>query len=321
METIVFLERDTLEAELRAPAFAHRWVNHGSTRAPEVLERLRDATIAVVNKVPVGADALAELPKLRMIAVAATGVDNIDLEFCRERGITVSNVRGYARHSVPEHVLMLTLALSRHLVAYREDVRRGAWQRARQFCLLNHPIQDLHGATLGIVGYGTLGRGVETLARAFQMRVLVAERRGAETLREGRTHFDEVLRRSDVLTLHTPLTDETRHLIGRAELASMRPSALLINCARGGVVDESALAEALSEGRIAGAGVDVLGVEPPREGSPSSPLLELDLPNLLVTPHVAWASREAMQTLADQLIDNIEAFVRGEPRNTVERAS
>ncbi|MBA3242121.1 MAG: D-2-hydroxyacid dehydrogenase [Acidobacteria bacterium] len=319
METIVFLERDTLEAGLRAPSFAHRWVNYGATRAEDVAERLREATIAVVNKVPLGAAVLAQLPRLKMIAVAATGVDNVDLTFCRERGITVSNVRGYARRSVPEHVMMLALALSRRLVAYREDVRRGAWQRAEQFCLLGHPIHELHGSTLGIVGYGTLGRGVEELARAFGMNVLVAERKGAASVREGRTRFEEVLRQSDVLTLHTPLTEETRHLIGRAELASMRPSALLINCARGGVVDESALVEALREGSLAGAGVDVLGVEPPREGS--SLLLELDLPNLLVTPHVAWASREAMQALADQLIANLEAFVRGEPENTVNRKS
>lgn len=318
METIVFLERDTVEAELRAPAFEHRWEDYGSTRHEEVVGRLRDATIAVVNKVPLGAGALAQLPRLKMIAVAATGVDNVDLEFCLGRGITVSNVRGYARRSVPEHVMMLTLALSRRLVAYREDVRGGAWQRARQFCLLNHPIRDLRGATLGIVGYGTLGQGVEELARAFGMNILVAERKGAETLRDGRTRFEEVLRRSDVLTLHAPLTEETRHLIGRAELASMRPSALLINCARGGVVDEGALAEALREGTIAGAGVDVLSEEPPREGS--NPLLEPDLPNLLVTPHVAWASREAMQALADQLIANIEAFVRGEPQNTIKKS-
>jgi len=319
METIVFLERDTLEAELRVPSFAHRWVDYGATRPEEVAERLREATIAVVNKVPLGAAVLAQLPRLKMIAVAATGVDNVDLTYCRERGITVSNVRGYARRSVPEHVLMLALALSRRLVAYREDVRRGAWQRAEQFCLLDHPVHELHGSTLGIVGYGTLGRGVEELARAFGMNVLVAEHKGAASVREGRTRFDEALRQSDILTLHAPLTEETRHLIGRAELASMRPSALLINCARGGVVDESALVEALREGSLAGAGVDVLGEEPPREGS--SPLLELDLPNLLVTPHVAWASREAMQVLADQLIANLEAFVRGEPENTVNRES
>lgn len=314
LERIVFLDRDTLRADLRAPSFAHEWTDYDATQPDEVLERLRDATIAVTNKVRLRAETLRELPRLNMIAIAATGVDVVDLEYCRECGVTVSNVRGYARHTLPEHVLMLALALNRNLIAYRADVRAGAWERAAQFCLLDHPIRDLHGGTLGIIGYGSLGRGVERLARAFGMEILIAEHRNAATLREGRTAFDDVLRRSDVLTLHTPLTDETRGLIGTAELARMKRTALLINCARGGVVNEEALAGALRAGIIAGAGVDVLSCEPPHEGNP---LLELDLPTLLVTPHIAWASVAAMQALADQLIDNIEAFIRGEPRNTV----
>lgn len=313
METIVFLDRDTIHAELRRPSFAHRWVEYGATRPGEVLERLRDATVAVVNKVPLGADVLAELPRLRLVAVAATGTDNVDLGFCRRRGVAVTNVRGYARRALPEHVLMMLLALRRNLFAYREDVRRGEWERAVHFCLLTHEVHDLHGSTLGVVGYGTLGRAVAELARALGMNVLVAEHKGAGAVREGRVSFEEVLRRSDVLTLHVPLKEETRGLVGRAELALLRRSAILINCARGGVLDEPALAEALSEGRIAGAGVDVLSSEPPRiaDGGRRNPLLELDLPNLIVTPHVAWASREAMQALADQLVDNIEAFIRG----------
>lgn len=318
METIVFLERDTLRAELRRPSFAHRWRDHGSTRPEEVIERLADATIAVVNKTLMRADVLAQLPRLRMIAVAATGMDNIDVEFCRERGITVSNVRGYARRTLPEHVLMLALALRRNLIAYREDVRSGLWQRAGQFCLHTREIHDLDGSTFGVVGYGALGRGVERLARAFGTDVLVAERKGAACAREGRTPFDETFRRSDVISLHVPLNDETRHMIGRDEIAMMKSTAVLINCARGGIVDESALARALREGKIAGAGVDVLSGEPPAHGNP---LLTLDLPNLIVTPHVAWAGREAQQALADQLIENIEAFERGEPRNTVNRKS
>lgn len=310
METIVFLDRDTLDADLRRPAFAHEWRDYGETPATEIVERLRDSTIAVVNKVPLRAETLRQLPRLKLIAVAATGTDNIDLPFCRERGITVMNVRGYAGHTVPEHVLMLTLALRRNLIAYRADVRRGEWQRANQFCLLTYPIRDLRGSALGVVGHGALGAAVASLMRAVGMRVLVAERKGAAMTREGRAPFDEVLRRSDVLTLHVPLTPETRGLIGRDELALMRPSALLINCARGGVVDESALVEALREGTIGGAGVDVLTREPPRdENGDKHPLLALDLPNLIVTPHIAWASREAMQALADQLVDNIEAFV------------
>jgi glycerate dehydrogenase len=308
MLTIVFLERDTLKADLRRPVFEHVWRDYGATRPEEVLERLEGAAVAVVNKLPLRAEALARLPSLRLIAVAATGTDNIDLEFCRERRIGVSNVKGYARDTLPEHVLMLILALRRNLLAYDAAVRAGAWQRAGQFCLHAREIRDLRGSTLGLVGHGTLGRGVEGLARAFGMEVLVAERKGAAFAREGRAPFEEVLARADVLSLHVPLNDETRDLVGREEFASMKPSAVLINCARGGVVNERALAEALREGRIAGAGVDVLSAEPPRD---DNPLLAPDVPNLIVTPHVAWAGREAQQALADQLIDNIENFVNG----------
>ena len=284
MQRIVFLDRDTIDADIRRPDFPHEWRDYGATRAGEVIERLRGAQVAVTNKVPLGRDVLEQLPDLKLIAVAATGTDVIDLECCRERGVEVRNVRGYARRTVPEHVFMLVLALRRSLLAYREDLQRGAWQRAEQFCLLTHPIRDLHDSTVGIVGHGSIGRGVERLARGFGMRVLVAEHKGATRVREGRATFGEVLRESDVLTLHAPLNEETRGLIGRAELELMRGDALLINCARGGLVDERALAEALKAGRIAGAGIDVLEAEPPRAGNM---LLELKLPNLIVTPHVA----------------------------------
>jgi len=306
MERIVFLERDTLTVEPRRPTFEHTWQDYGTTRPEDVFERLRDATVAVVNKTPLRADVLECLPSLKLIAVAATGTDNIDLEFCRARRIEVRNVRGYARETVPEHVLMLILALSRNLVGFQADVRAGAWQRAGQFCLHTREVRDLHGSTLGIVGYGTLGRGVERLARAFGMEVLISEHKGAKELREGRAPFEEVLRRADVLTLHVPLKEETRNLIGSEELALLKPTAILVNCARGGVVDESALAAALREGRIGGAGVDVLSKEPP---DADNPLLAPDLPNLIVTPHVAWAGQQAQRALADQLVDNIEEFV------------
>jgi glycerate dehydrogenase len=307
MERIVFLDRNTLRAEIRPPAFAHEWREYEATRAEEVVERLEGASIAIVNKVEIRDAQLAQLPALRLIAVAATGTDNIDLKSCRERGVAVSNVRGYATGTLPEHVFMLMLALRRNLASYQRDVRAGEWERAAGFCLLTHPIRDLHASTLGIIGYGALGRAVERLAHAFGMHALIAEHKGATHAREGRTPFAEVLRQSDIITLHTPLNDKTRHLIGAAELASMKPEAILINCARGGVVDEAALVGALRSGVIAGAGVDVLSREPPREGNA---LLELDLPNLIVTPHIAWASLQAMQTLADQLIDNIEAFIK-----------
>jgi glycerate dehydrogenase len=307
METIVFLERDTLKVELRRPVFEHVWRDYGSTRPEEIPERLEGATVAVVNKLPLRADVLSRLPALKLIAVAATGTDNIDSDYCRAHDIEVSNVRGYAQETLPEHVLMLTLALRRNLLAYVEAVREGGWQRAGQFCLHAREIRDLSGSTFGLVGHGTLGRGVERLARAFGMEVLIAERKGSGRVREGRTPFAEVLARADVVSLHVPLNEETRGMLGREEFESMKRSAVLINCARGGVVEEGALAEALREGRIAGAGVDVLSAEPPRD---DNPLLAPDVPNLILTPHVAWAGREAQQALADQLVDNIEAFVR-----------
>jgi glycerate dehydrogenase len=314
MERIVFLDRSTLIADVRRPGFEHDWAEYQMSAPGRVVERLRHATIAITNKVPLREAELSQLPALKFIAVAATGVDIIDLDYCRGRGLPVANVRNYALHSVPEHVLMLILSLRRNLLSYRRDVGLGAWERASGFCLLDHPVGELHASTLGIIGYGALGRAVERLALCFGMRVLVSERKGAPHVREGRTAFEETLRSSDVVTLHCPLNDETRGLLGRAEFEMMRRDAILINTARGGLVDEDALSDALRSGLIAGAGFDVLTKEPPREGNP---LLDLHLPNFILTPHVAWASREAMQTLADQLIDNLEAFVRGEPQNLV----
>ncbi|HYV82291.1 MAG TPA: D-2-hydroxyacid dehydrogenase [Pyrinomonadaceae bacterium] len=306
-EIIVFLERNTFNVPFRKPAFDHEWSEFGETAAGEVVERLAPATIAICNKLPLRAETLSRLPQLKLIAVAATGVDNVDLAYCRSHNIAVCNTRGYAVNSLPEHALMLMLALRRNLIAYRNDVKAGRWHDAKQFCLLDHPIGDLRGATLGIVGFGTLGKSMAQVGRAIGMEVLVA-------VRDDRAGFEEVLRRSDVLSLHCPLTEETKNLIGAAELAQMKPDAILINTARGGLIDDHALIEALKNGRLAGAGIDVLRNEPPRDGNP---LLEVDLPNLIVTPHNAWASRQAMQTLADQLVDNLEAFVRGSPQNLV----
>ena len=316
MERIVFLDRETVRAEIKKPAFPHEWREYPHTAPHEVAARLRAATIAITNKAPVRAEALAAAPDLRLIAVAATGVDCVDLDRCRERGVVVCNVTHYANDSVPEHVMMLTLALRRNLPAYRAAVAAGEWGRATSFALLDYPLRDVRGAALGIVGYGTLGRAVERLALALGMRVLVAEHKGAARVRENRVEFAEVLRQSDVVTLHCPLTDETRNLIGAAELALMSAEAILINCARGGVVDEAALVEALRGGRLGGAGVDVLTKEPPRGGHP---LLEAaqSLSNLIVTPHVAWASEGAVRALADQVVDNLEAFIGGSPQNRV----
>jgi glycerate dehydrogenase len=313
-QKIVFLDRNSLIADMRVPSFAHDWVDFEQTRPEDVVTRLQDASIVITNKVRLPGDFLALTPGVKMIAVAATGTDNVDLAYCRDHGIVVANIRGYAVDTVPEHAFMMMLALRRNLIGWREDVRAGLWQQADQFCLFTRPVNDLHGSTLGLVGYGSLGRGMRKLAEAFGMKVLVAEHKTAATPRDGYTPFDTVLREADVISLHTPLTPETRHMISTREFGLMKPSALLINTARGNLVDEAALIEALQSGRIGGAGFDVLAVEPPREGNP---LLDLDLPNFILTPHVAWSSREAMQTLADQLVDNIEAFVAGTPRNLV----
>ena len=314
IESVVFLERDTFNTEFRRPRFDHEWIEFGQTSPQDLVSRLRDATIAICNKAQMRAETLAKLSNLRLIAVAATGVDNVDLDFCRSHGIHVCNARGYAVNSLPEHALMLMLALRRSLIAYGLDVKSGRWHESKTFCLLDHPLSDLRGSTIGIIGYGTLGQSMAQLARAIGMEVLVAERKNERLVREGRTGFEEVLKNSDVISLHCPLTKETRDLIGSEELRLMKSDAVLINTARGGLLDDAALLDALKDGRIGGAGIDVLRAEPPK--SPS-PLLDADLPNLIVTPHNAWASRQAMQTLADQLIESIEAFVEGQPRNLV----
>jgi glycerate dehydrogenase len=313
-QIIVFLERNTFNVPFRKPSFEHEWIDFGETAPEQVVERLIPATIAICNKVQLRAEALSQLPKLRLIAVAATGVDNVDLAYCRSHDIAVCNTRGYAVNSLPEHALMLMLALRRNLIAYRADIKAGRWHEARQFCLLDHPIEDLKGTTLGIVGFGKLGQSMAQLGRAIGMEVIVAERKDASVVRADRVSFTDVLRLSDVISLHCPLTEETKNLMGADELQQMKPNAILINTARGGLIDDQALLDALESGRLAGAGIDVLRNEPPRDGNP---LLDADLPNLIVTPHNAWASRQAMQTLADQLIDNLEAFIRGEPQNLV----
>jgi len=314
MERIVFIERNTIKANFRRPNVTHEWVEYPESFADQVAERVRDATVIISNKLSLGEPQLAEARNVKLIAIAATGSDCVDLEYCRRRGITVSNVRGYAASAVPEHVLMLVLALRRNLFAYRADVEAGKWQQSKQFCLLTHPLHDIRGSTIGIVGHGAIGKSMARLADAVGMKVLLSERKHAQETRPDRTPFAEVLQQSDVVTLHCPLTDETRDMFGAEEFALMKPNALLINTARGALIQDSALVNALQTQRIAGAAVDCLREEPPRDGSP---LLDLHLPNLIVTPHVAWASDEAVQALADQVIDNIEAFVAGSPRNVL----
>lgn len=289
------------------------WHFHAATRPAEVPARIRDASVVVSNKVVLDRDILLAAGTLQLVCIAATGTNNIDLDAARERDLTVCNVAGYATRSVVEYVFAQLLSLYRQLPAYHAAVRAGKWQQAEHFCLLDYPIRELYGQTLGIIGYGELGRAVAQMGVAFGMRVLVAERADA-VLRRGRTPLDAVLSESHVVSLHCPLTAETRNLIGSDELSRMREDAILVNTARGGIVDEAALLHALQTGQIAGAIVDVLDGEPPR---PGNPLLEAALPNLLVTPHVAWASTASRQQLVNELAGNIRAWRSGTPRNLV----
>ncbi len=314
---VVFLDRETISPQttLRPLSFAHELTVHGRTAPGQVAERIAHADIVITNKVPVRQVDMDGAKGLKMIAVTATGTDIIDLAACEERGILVSNIRGYAVNTVPEHTFALIFALRRSIVAYRESVKAGRWSQAQQFCYFDYPIKDLAGSTLGIIGDGVLGQAVAQIGRALGMHVLFAARKGAGKSGALYTPFDQVLSRSDVITLHCPLNAQNHHMISTAEFAQMARKPLLINTARGGLVDELALAHALRTGQLGGAGFDVTVPEPPDDNHPLVQLLEL--PNFILTPHVAWASDEAIQGLADQLMDNIEAFHRGAPRNVV----
>ena len=320
MHKIVFLDRETIapQIRLRSPAFAHELVVYDRTAPEQIVERLAGASIAITNKVPLSAAVLAQLPALRLVAVAATGTDCVDKAYCQQNGIAVANIRGYAVNTVPEHTFALMLALRRNLVAYRDDVLAGEWQRSGQFCFFNHAIHDLRGARLGIIGEGVLGQRVADIARAFGMVPLFAARKGKTGAGRLYTPWDEMLATSDIITLHCPLTPQTRGMIAMPEFRAMTRRPLIINTGRGGLVDEAALVQALDEGLIAGAGFDVADGEPPAADSPMMRIAAR--PNVILTPHVAWASDEAQQTLADQLIDNIDNFVAGRPTNLVDSA-
>ena len=314
IQRAVFLDRASLKAKLRKPAGVTDYVEYEKTAIGEIVPRLDGAAIAIINKVPMRSATLAQLPDLKMIAVAATGYDVVDVPYCREHGIAVANIRNYAVHTVPEHAFAMILALRRNLLAYRQDVENGVWNRSEQFCFFTHPIGDLHGATLGIIGEGAIGQATATIGRAFGMRVLFADHAPPKMDGVVFTPHETVLAESDVISLHCPLMPATRNLIDLAAFRKMKRNALLINTARGGLVDEAALIQALDQGLIAGAGFDVLTVEPPRDGHP---LLDVRRSNFILTPHVAWASDGAMQFLADQLIDNIDRWAAGNPQNLV----
>ncbi|MCK6251167.1 2-hydroxyacid dehydrogenase [Pseudomonas fragi] len=277
------------------------------TTPANVIERLQGASVAISNKAVLNAQTLAACPDLKLILVAATGTNNVDLEAARAQGIIVANCQGYGTPSVAQHTLGLLLALATRLVDYNKTVADGQWQQAKQFCLLDFPIVELEGKTLGLFGHGELGSAVAKLAEAFGMRVLIGQIPGRPA-RAGRLTLDELLPQVDALTFHCPLTEHTRNFIGARELALLKRGAFVVNTARGGMIDEQALADALRSGHLGGAATDVLSVEPPRDGNP---LLAADIPRLIITPHSAWGSREARQRIVGQLAQNAEAFFKG----------
>ncbi|CAK1772151.1 D-2-hydroxyacid dehydrogenase [Vibrio crassostreae] len=314
---VVFLDRATIPSQinLKPLSFEHEWIEFDFTAPELVAERVAGADVVITNKVVLNADNLAQAQQLKLIAVSATGVNNVDVEYCKSNNIAVANVQGYATQSVPEHVIAMLFTLKRNLVGYHQDIEAGEWQKGKQFCFFTHPIQDVAGSTLGLMGSGSLGQATAILAKAIGMNVIFAERKGAYSCREGYLPFETVLKQADAISLHCPLTDATRDLISERELAMMKPSAVLINAGRGGLVDEQALVEALKSSEIAGAGMDVFTQEPADNSNPL--LANSQLPNLLLTPHVAWGSDSSIQKLSDILMDNIDGFVAGNPQNLV----
>jgi glycerate dehydrogenase len=313
----VFLDFATLGPGLDVSALRAQFTDltvFDVTDAGEVAERIRNAEFVLINKVRLTGEILKTAPNLKFIGLTATGTDNVDLELAKQCGIAVCNIRAYCTQSIVEHVFGSLLNLTHNLGQYNAVVRAGEWQKSAEFCLMTYPIRELSAMTLGIVGYGNLGKGVADAARAFGMEVIVSARPGADTVDDGRVSFDQVLRRSDVISLHCPLTDATVGLFGEAEFGKMQSDAILINTARGGLVDSAALVSALRKGDIAAAALDVLPQEPPVDGNP---LLNYDGPNLMMSPHIAWASNEARQAAVDQLAATVVAFLSGERLNRV----
>lgn len=314
----VFLDLDSIDCEdLDFSSIRHstRLTNFASTSSDQIVERLKHTDIVIVNKVKLGASHLAQLPQLKLVCVIATGVNNIDLPAAEAAGIKVCNVPNYGASAVSQHVMMLILALSTRFLEYQSDIREGAWQAQDQFCLLSHPILELKGKTLGLIGYGHIAKAVEKLANGFGMKVLLGESLQAERENtDDRVPLQQLYREADIISLHCPLTEQTRNLISREQLQAMKPTALLINAARGGIINETDLLEALTEGWIAGAALDSLETEPPPA---DHPLLNCGLPQLIITPHNAWGTREARQRLVEGVASNITAFLSRSPENVV----
>lgn len=312
---LAFLDSDTIPFALPKPDWLSDWQNHPATpqETDAVVRALGDAEICITNKIRITPAVLGRCPKLRFVCVAATGYDCVDLQACREHGVIVSNVPGYSRQSVAESVIGSLFALRRNLLQYQQ-LGRTQWQRSPHFCVHDRPIQDIRGSVLGIFGNGAIGSQVGELARGLGMQVLLAEHRGRQSVRPGYTRFEAVVAQADILTLHCPLTPATQGLIGQAEVAHMKPGALLINTARGALVNEQAVIDGLMTGHLGGAALDVIAVEPP---TGNEAILSVDHPNLIITPHVAWAALDGLARLVDGILANLAAFHQGHPVNVV----
>lgn len=308
---IVFLDSTAVPPHLPIPRpdFAHEWIEYEYTAPEQTVERMKDADIAVTSKVIFSREVMRQLPKLKLIAVTATGTNNIDLIAAKELGIAVKNVTGYSSVTVPEHVIGFIFAFKHSLMGWHKDQLEGRWGQSKQFCYFDYPITDVRNSTLGIIGKGCIGSEVGRLATALGMKVLYAEHRHATACREGYTPFEEVLKQADVVTLHCPLTETTTNLINQETLSLFKPGAFLINTGRGPLVDETALLEALQSGRLGGAALDVLVKEPPVADHPLI-VAAKTMPNLIITPHIAWASDSAVSTLVNKVRSNIEEFVK-----------
>ncbi len=315
MTKIVFLDSDTIPEHLPVPSWADEWINCPATPSDtaSAVKALADATLCITNKVKITAAILQKSPKLRFVCVAATGYDCIDLQACREHGVTVSNVPGYSKQSVAEGVIGLIFALRRSMTHYQTRARQ-AWSNSKIFCVHGAPILNISGATLGIFGHGAIGGEVARLAKALGMNVLFGEHRGRRDIREGYVRFETLLAQSDVISLHCPLTEATRGMIGHAEIAHMKPGALLINTARGPLINEEAVLDGLKSKHLGGVALDVLAHEPP---AAKHPLMDYDQDNLIITPHVTWASESGVNNLKQGILANLEAFKRGHPIHVV----
>ncbi|WP_044470968.1 2-hydroxyacid dehydrogenase [Mannheimia massilioguelmaensis] len=307
---IVFLDSTALPPHhpIPRPSFEHEWVDYPYTSADQTIERAKDADIVVTSKVIFSRQVLEKLPNLKLIAVTATGTNNIDLDAAKELGVVVKNVTGYSATTVPEHVIGLSFSFMHSLMGWYKDQLAGKWMQSKQFCYFDYPMRDIKNSIMGILGKGCIGSEVGRLAEAVGMKVLYAEHRGATTCRAGYTPFEEVLRQADIVTLHCPLTENTKNIINKETLSLFKKEAFLINTGRGPLVDEQALLDALKSGQLAGAALDVLEKEPPEKDNPLV-LAAKTMPNLIITPHVAWASDSAIQTLISKVRDNIEEFV------------